>query len=146
MKYDKTFFWKNSHSYHRLTYHLVFTPKYRRRVLQGKLALRLKQLFFECAEVNSWFIHEIEIMPDHVHMLIQLPPTIELTKAVMYLKGGSAKVVRKEFPELEEFLWGDTLWQDGYFIETIGRVDERKMRTYIQNQKKKEAGKSSPGL
>ena len=80
MKYDKTFFWKNSHSYHRLTYHLVFTPKYRRRVLQGKLALRLKQLFFECAEVNSWFIHEIEIMPDHVHIFAQIPPTLAVAR------------------------------------------------------------------
>jgi len=52
----------------------------------------------------------------------------------MYLKGGTSRVIRKEFPELREFLWGDSLWQDGYFIETVGRIDEKKMRLYIQEQ------------
>lgn len=146
MKYDKIFPWKNSHSFHRLTYHIVFTPKYRRRVLQGKLVLRLKQLFLQCALVNNWFVHEVEVMSDHVHLLIQLPPTVPLTKALMFLKGGSSKIIRKEFPELEEFLWGDSFWQDGYFVETVGRVDEKKMRNYIQNQKKQEVSPSSSGL
>ena len=106
MKYDKIFPWQNAHSFHRLVYHIVFTPKYRRRVLRGKLVVRLRELLYECALVNRWFIHEIEIMPDHVHLLIQLPPATSLTKALMYLKGGSSKILRKEFPELEEFLWG----------------------------------------
>ena len=139
MKYDRIFPWKNSHSFHRLTYHIVFTPKYRRRVLRGKLIPRLRELFFECAEVNRWFVHEVEIMPDHVHILVQLPPTVTVAKAVMYFKGGSAKVIRKEFPELKEFLWGDSLWQDGYFTESVGRIDERKMRNYIQNQRNQES-------
>ena len=146
MKYDKIFPWKNSHSFHRLTFHIVFTPKYRRRVLQGSVSFRLRQLFFECAQVNRWFVHEIEIMPDHVHILLQLPPTVKISKAVMYLKGGSSKILRKEFPELEEFLWGDSFWQDGYFAETVGRIDERKMREYIQNQKNQEPVPSSHGL
>ena len=146
MKYDKTFFWKNSHSFHRLNYHIIFTPKYRRRVLQGKLSIRVRELFFECALVNGWFIHEIEVMPDHVHILIQLPPTIPLTKAVMYLKGGSSKILRREFPELEEFLWGDNLWQTGYYIESVGKINEEAVRTYIQNQKNQEDNKSSSGL
>jgi putative transposase len=146
MKYDKTFPWKNAHSFHRLTYHIVFTPKYRRRVLRGKLINRLRELFYECALVNHWFIHELEIMDDHVHLLIQISPTISLTKAIMYLKGGSSKVIRKEFPELEEFLWGDSLWQDGYYVETIGRLDEKAMREYIKNQKNQELSKSSSGL
>ena len=78
-------------------------------------------------------------MPDHVHILVQLPPTVTVAKAVMYFKGGSAKVIRKEFPELKEFLWGDSLWQDGYFTESVGRIDERKMRNYIQNQRNQES-------
>jgi putative transposase len=138
MNVKKTLFWKNSHSFHRLTYHIVFTPKYRRRVLQGDLVRRLQEIFYQCAEVNRWFVHEIEIMPDHVHLLIQLPPTLPLSQALMYLKGGSSKILRKEYPEIEEFLWGDSFWQDGYFAETNGRIDEKAMREYIRNQKNQE--------
>jgi len=134
MKYDRTFVWKNAHAQHRLGYHLVFTPKYRKKVMRGKLVQRLSELFYECANLNQWFIHELNIKYNHTHLMIQLPPTISVSKAVMYLKGGTSRVIRKEFPELREFLWGDSLWQDGYFIETVGRIDEKKMRLYIQEQ------------
>tara|TARA_Y100000310_G_C20022141_1_gene507878 strand:- start:15 stop:278 length:264 start_codon:yes stop_codon:yes gene_type:complete len=85
------------------------------------------------------------IMPDHLHMLLQLQPRISVPKAVQYLKGGSSKVIRKEFPELEEFLWGDSLWADGYFAETVGRASEETMKTYIRMQWAQESG-SSPGF
>ena len=134
MKADKAFKWKSSHSVHRLTYHLVFIPKYRRKVLMGRLVQRLSWLIYEAGKTNRWFIHELSIKDDHVHMMIQLPPTVTVAKAVMYLKGGTSKVIRKEFPELEEFLWGDSLWQDGYFAETIGRIDEKALREYIRRQ------------
>lgn len=109
------------------------------------MALRIRQLFFECCEVNDWFIHEMDVMPDHVHILIQLRPDISPAKAAMFLKGGSSRKLRKEFPELEEFLWGDSFWQDGYFMETIGRMNEKVIRDYIKNQKIESSG-SSHGL
>ena len=137
--------WHGAHSTHRHLYHIVFVPKYRKAVLHGKLTKRLLQLWFECCKVNKWYIHEIEILPDHLHMLIQLPPNIAVSKAVQYLKGGSSKVIRQEFPELEEWLWGDSLWQDGYFSETVGRKNEEAMREYIRKQWEQEQG-PSPGL
>ena len=146
MKHDKIFFWQGSHSYHRLTYHIVFAPKYRKRVLQGGIKKRIRDLLYECCKVNQWFIHELEIMPDHIHFLIQLPATIPVCKAVMFIKGGSARILRKEFPELEEFLWGDSFWQDGYFAETIGRMDERVIREYIRKQNDARAPSTSHGL
>ena len=88
--------------------------------MQRELVRRLQELFYECAEMNKWFIHELEVLPDHVHMLLQLPAKTPVSKAVQNLKGGSSKVIRKEYPELKEFLWGDSLWQDGYFAETTG--------------------------
>ncbi len=97
-------YWKGVHTTHRLMYHIVWIPKYRKRVLKNKIAERLKELFLQCAEMNDWRIDELNIQPDHVHMLVQLKPTISLCKAVQLLKGGSGK--RAEFPELEEFLWG----------------------------------------
>lgn len=138
MKKRKTIIWKSSHTNHRLAYHIVFIPKYRRQILYGKLTSRLSELFYEAATVNKWFIHELSVHKDHVHMMIQLPPAITVAKAIMYLKGGTSKVIRKEFPELKEFLWGDSLWQDGYFAETVGRIDEKMMREYIKRQWERE--------
>jgi putative transposase len=134
MKADKAFKWRSCHSIHRLTYHVVFIPKYRRKVLIGRLVQRLSWIIYEAAKMNKWFIHELSIQEDHVHMMIQLPPTITVAKAVMYLKGGTSKVIRQEFSELREFLWGDGLWQDGYFAETIGKIDEKALREYIRRQ------------
>ena len=123
-----------SHTKYRLMYHLVWIPKYRKRVLKGKIAERLSELFYQCADMNRWEIEELNIQPDHVHMMIQLKTTISISNAVQSLKGGSSRVIRKEFPELEEFLWGDSFWADGYFAETVGQVNEAVMRNYIQNQ------------
>ncbi|MFH0890647.1 MAG: IS200/IS605 family transposase, partial [Candidatus Liptonbacteria bacterium] len=113
---------------------IVFVPKYRRRVLQRELVRRLTQLFFECCKMNRWYIHECAILPDHVHMIIQIQPTDNVAEMVGRLKGGSSRVVRQEFPELEEFLWGDSLWADGYFSETVGRANESVMRAYVRAQ------------
>lgn len=135
----KAYFWKGAHSFHRTLYHVVFIPKYRKRVLRGVLVRRLQELFYECAEVNQWFIQELEVMPDHVHMLLQIPPKISVSKAVGIFKGGSSNILRKEYPELQEFLWGDSLWQDGYFVETVGGKTETAMREYIKAQREREA-------
>ena len=127
-------YWSGAHSKHRLMYHLVWIPKYRKRILKGAIAERLKELLYQCAYVNHWEINELNIQPDHVHMMVQLKPDISLSMAVQLFKGGSARIIRLEFPELEEFLWGDSFWGDGYFAETVGKVNEVKIREYIQNQ------------
>lgn len=77
--------------------------------------------------------------------MIQLPPTITVAKAVNILKGGTSRVIRQEHPELQEFFWGDSLWQDGYFAETSGRIDEKALREYIRKQWEQEPG-ISPAL
>lgn len=116
--------------------HLVFCPKYRRRVLQGEIASKLYSLFRQAAEVNRWTIHEISIQKDHVHMLIQTRVSERISDVVQILKGGTSRVIRLEHPELEEFLWGKSFWGDGYFAESVGKVNEHVVRTYIQNQSK----------
>ena len=122
------------HTKYRLMYHLVWVPKYRKRVLKDIIALRLEALLKECAEVNRWQIEELNIQEDHVHMMVQLNTTISICKAVQLFKGGSSRKLREEFPELEEFLWGDSFWADGYFAETVGQKNEAIIRQYIQNQ------------
>ena len=123
-----------SHTKYRLMYHLVWIPKYRKRLLEGEVKKRLEELFYECAEINGWEIEELNIQIDHVHMMIWLKPSISVSKAVQFLKGGSSKVIRKEFPELKEFLWGNSFWADGYFAETVGIVSEDRIKEYIKNQ------------
>ena len=127
-------YWNGAHTKHRHMYHIVWIPKYRKRVLRGKIAERIEELLRQCAEVNRWELHELNVQPDHIHMLIQLTPSISVSKAVQYFKGGSSKVIREEFPELEEHLWGDSFWSDGYFSETVGQVNWDTIRAYIKNQ------------
>jgi putative transposase len=115
-------------------YHLVWIPKYRKRILRGALVIRLKELFLQCAEVNGWQIQELNIQIDHVHMIVQLKPSLSVSKSVQLFKGGSSKVVRLEFPELEEFLWGTSFWGDGYFAETVGFCSEEAIKAYVRNQ------------
>ena len=67
-------------------------------------------------------------------MIIQMNPSDSVSEVVQILKGGTSRVIRQEFPDLEEFLWGDSFWADGYFAETIGNVDEEIIRKYIRNQ------------
>ena len=67
-------------------------------------------------------------------MIIQMNPSDSVSEVVQILKGGTSRVVRQEFPDLEEFLWGDSFWADGYFAETIGNVDEEIIRKYIRDQ------------
>jgi putative transposase len=129
-------YWTGAHTKHRMLYHIVWIPKYRKRILEGKIAKRIQELLSECAEVDRWRIDELSVQRDHVHMLIQLRPDTSVSKAVQLFKGKSSYIVRKEFPELEEFYWGraDSFWCDGFFVETVGQVNESKIKEYIQNQ------------
>jgi len=127
-------YWTGAHTKHRHMYHIVWIPKYRKRVMKGAIAKRIEELLRECAEVNRWEIHELNVQTDHVHMLVQMRPHISVSDAVNLFKGGSSKIIREEFPELKEYLWGESFWGDGYFSETVGQVNEATMREYIKNQ------------
>ena len=114
--------------------HLVWIPKYRKRVLQGKLARRLKELLELCAEANGWKMDEINIQPDHVHLIVQFVPTISVSRMMQLFKGRTSRALRKEFPELEEFYWGNSFWAEGYFAETVGVCNLNTIREYVRNQ------------
>ena len=128
-------YWQGAHTKHRLRYHFVWIPKYRKRVLIGKIVVRLKSLLYEAAEVNDWWIEELSIQQDHIHMLIQIHPTDSVAKVLQKLKGGTSRVIRAEFPELKEFLWGESFWADGYFAETVGIQDDAMIKKYIREQR-----------
>lgn len=77
----------------------------------------------------------MNVMDDHVHMLVQIRPRESVSRVVQLLKGGSSRIIRAEIPELEEFLWGDSFWADGYFAETVGKTSEEVIRRYIKEQR-----------
>jgi REP element-mobilizing transposase RayT len=101
-----TGYWRGSPTTHRLRFPLVFLPKYRRRVLDGAIAARVQELFEQASEVNDWQIHKISIQTDHVHLLLQIHPRESVASVIQRLKGGSSRILRAAYPDLEEFLWG----------------------------------------
>lgn len=128
-------YWTGAHTKHKLKYHLVWIPKYRKRVLRGKISKRIREMFYQCAQIHCWKIEELNIRVDHIHMLVQISPEVSISKVVQYFRGGSSKIIRKEYPELEEFLWGDSFWADEYFAETVGSTQEDIIKKYIREQK-----------
>ena len=134
----RTVYRTGAHTKHRLLVHIVFIPKYRKRVLQYVLGKRLRELLWQGCQMNDWAIENLEILPDHVHLLIQINPVDSVASVLQILKGGTSRVIREEFPELEEFLWGDSLWSDGYFAETVGRMTETTMKRYLNTQRNKQ--------
>ena len=114
----------------------MWIPKYRKRVLRGKIAIRLKRLLYDACRMNNWWISEIAIQDDHLHIVVQVPPKNSVAEVVQIFKGGTSRVLRKEYPELEEFLWGESFWADGYFAETVGQVNEAIVKKYIRDQRK----------
>ena len=114
-------------------YHVVWCPKYRRKVLVGKIETRLKEIIQEtCAELSVEVI-EIELMPDHVHLLLEVDPQLGIHKVVKRMKGVSSRILRQEFQELRTKL--PTLWTNSYFVSTVGGAPLEVIKQYIESQK-----------
>lgn len=123
-------------------YHVVWCPKYRRKVLVGDIAERLKSLIREVCKKDSIGLIEMEIMPDHVHLLIEVDPQYGVNKAVRHIKGVTSRTLRKEFKELTTKL--PTLWTSSYFISTVGGAPLDAVKKYIENQTKSQRKGSKP--
>ena len=114
-------------------YHVVFCPKYRRKVLVGGVDTRLKELVMSiCDEIHVDVI-EMEIMPDHVHLLLEVHPQFGGHKAIKTIKGKTSRILRQEFPQLKTKL--PTLWTNSYFCATVGGAPLSIVKQYIENQK-----------
>ena len=124
-----------SHTEYDIQYHIVWTTKYRYRVLQGKVAERLRELIRQGCEARSITIIQGAIGKEHVHLLISCPPSLSVSKIVQYLKGRSSKLLQDEFKELKKRYWGQHLWATGYFCRTVGTVTQEMIENYIKNQK-----------
>lgn len=114
-------------------YHVIFCPKYRRNVLKNGIDVRLKELILEVAEKYKFEVPSMEIMEDHVHLIIDCNPRFGIMECVTKIKNVSSKVLREEFPELKRRL--PSLWTRSSFISTVGSVSLEVVKKYIENQK-----------
>jgi putative transposase len=114
-------------------YQVVWCPKYRRKVIGGRMEQRLKEIIVEViAEKGAWLI-ELETMPDHVHLLVEVDPQFGIHKMVKAIKGRSSRVLREEFPWLKSKL--PSLWTNSYFVATVGGAPLSVIKRYVETQK-----------
>lgn len=125
----------SKHLVYSCQYHVIFCPKYRRKVLTGNIAERLKELILEKQEEFQYEILDMEVMPDHVHLLIDVDPKIGVYSVISIIKGYTSKQLREEFPELKKKL--PTLWTLSKFISSVGSVTLDVVKKYIEEQKNK---------
>ena len=109
-----------SHAVYEAKYHLVWCPKYRKRILVEEVRERVKELFFEIAERFDFEIDRCEVAEDHIHLLISFPPRYSIAQVVGIIKGKSGSKIFEEYPMLKKKLWGGHLWEQGYFARTVG--------------------------
>jgi putative transposase len=129
---------KGCHSVYSLQFHLILVVKYRKKVLVGKLAERLKEIVMEVAEHFGVEIIEQETDKDHIHILFSSRPTITLSRFVNSLKSVTSRKIRKEFPEIvKKELWDGKFWSPSYFIATTGQVKLEDVKRYVQSQGRK---------
>ena len=114
-------------------YHVIFCPKYRRKVLTPPIDERLKTILIEQIERWGQELVELEVMPDHVHLLVGCDPQFGIHRLIKLLKGHSSHALRQEFPTLKRRL--PSLWTNSYFCATVGGVTLETLKRYVENQK-----------
>lgn len=126
-----------NHSKWDCKYHVVFIPKGRRKVLYGQLRRHLGVVFRQLARQKESVIEEGHMMPDHVHMLISIPPKYAVAQVVGFIKGKSAIHIARTYGERKRNFVGQHFWARGYFVSTVGN-DERTVREYIKKQEEED--------
>ena len=119
------------HTVHLIVYHIIWCPKRRRKVLQGKVAERLEQIVHEVVDENEWQVIQVAIQPDHVHLFIRSNPYTLPTDIARLIKGRSSHLLREEFPHLMRM---PSLWTRSTFYSTAGNVSAEVIEQYIERQ------------
>jgi putative transposase len=129
---EKARYARNAGAVFSLKYHVVWCPKYRRKVLVEAVEVRLKELIHEAADMLGMTVHALEVMPDHVHLFLETDPRWAPAEFVGKIKANTSRVLRAEFAHLRSRL--PTLWSRSYFCSTVGAVSETTIRRYIEMQ------------
>ncbi len=118
-----------------INYHIVWSVKYRRKVLTQEIESYLNDLARMIAEEKGFTIKQFEVGDkDHIHVFVSAPPKLSITSIVKYLKGISGRKLFEKFPELRTELWNGELWNHSYYVETVGCISEETVKKYIENQ------------
>ncbi len=129
---------KLSHVVYKCDYHIVWTPKYRFRVLKGVIKELVETDIRKLTEWKSCEVLELNVQKDHVHLVISVPPKLSISQLMGLLKGKLAIKLFKSYPEIRQKpYWGNHFWARGYFVSTVG-IDEDKIRRYVKYQEKEE--------
>lgn len=133
MSVDKNRWKLSSHIKYNIGYHLIWCPKYRKKVLADAVEKDLKELINVVSLDLNFEVVSMEVMPDHVHLFIKCPPTLSPHYVVQQLKGTSSRVLRDKHPHLKSRI--PSLWTRSYFCESVGAINEESIKAYIENQK-----------
>ncbi len=126
--------YKSNHNvYYSCKYHVVWCPKYRRKVLLDAVARRLEQIIREVCQEHQAEILSMEVMPDHVHLLVECDPQFGIHRLIKLVKGRSSHSLRQEYPQLTTRM--PSLWTNSYFVSTVGGAPLSVINQYIENQK-----------
>lgn len=120
-----------------LHYHLVWVTKYQNRALTPEIQVRLKEKLLDIAKENEIAIEAMEIMPNHVHLLVSAKPRTSVTVMVKKLKGITGKWLFERFPELRRSFWHGHVWSPSYYVGSVGQTDEKTIENYIKSQKER---------
>jgi putative transposase len=118
-------------------YHIVWSVKYRRQVLEGEVEKYFKNLIKEIADDKGFIIESMEVMPDHVHIFASAHPKISPSYIVKMLKGITGRKIFMNFPEIKSKLYKGTLWNSSFYIETVGSISQEAVEKYIETQKER---------
>ena len=122
-----------SHTKWNCKYHIVFAPKYRRKVFYGEKRAEIGKILRELCNWKKVNIINAEVCPDHVHMLVKIPPKVSVSSFVGYLKGRSSLMIYEKYPELKYKYRNREFWCRGYYVDTVGK-NAKKIEEYIKHQ------------
>ena len=128
-----------AHSLYGCKYHVVFCPKYRYKILQDEVSSYVEQQIYRlCGQKDDVEVVEVNVQPDHIHLVVSLPPKYAVSQFMGFLKGKLALRLFDRFPQLSRRYWGQHVWSRGYCVSTVG-LDEERIKKYVQWQNRREA-------
>ncbi len=123
---------KTSHIVYDIKYHIVWITKYRKKILAGELAKRIRELIREVCKTNEVEIKKGHVSVDHVHLFVSVPPHISVSKLMQYIKGKSSRKIMSEFKTVSKMYWGRHFWARGYFVVSSGTITDEMIMEYIE--------------
>ncbi len=120
------------HVTYKLAYHFVWCPKYRKRILTGKIATFVEEELRRICDANTWTIGALSVQEDHVHLFLSAPPSVAPSQITHILKGTTGRLVFQRFPEVKKQLWGDAFWSRSYYVGSVGDMSVDAVLKYIE--------------